>query len=84
MLGAWIGNNIDQATIWSPVLDRIRDNLDGWNRSHPTLFGCRLIIQMVVGGMTQYLAKVQTMPKQVEETLTKTIRNFMWDGKNPL
>jgi hypothetical protein len=23
MLGAWIGNNIDQATVWSPVLDKI-------------------------------------------------------------
>ena len=83
MLGAWIGNNIDQATVWSPVLDRIRDNLDRWNRSHPTLFGHRLIIQMVVGEMTQYLAKVQTMPKQVEKTLIKTIRNFMWNGKKP-
>ena len=38
---------------------------------------------MVVGGMTQYLAKVQTMPKQIEESLTKIIRNFVWDGKKP-
>ena len=39
---------------------------------------------MIVGGMTQYLAKVQTMPKQVEEALKKIIRDFMWDGKKPL
>ena len=38
---------------------------------------------MVVGGMTQYLAKVQTMPKQIESTLTKIIRDFMWNGKKP-
>ena len=38
---------------------------------------------MVVGGMTQYLAKVQTMPKEIEGTLTKIIRNFVWDGKKP-
>ena len=38
---------------------------------------------MVVGGMTQYLAKVQTMPRQIEETLTKVIRNFVWNGKKP-
>jgi hypothetical protein len=54
--------------------------LNRWNMGHPTLFGRRLIIQMVVGGMTQYLAKVQTMPKQVEDTLEKIIRNFMWNG----
>lgn len=23
------------------------------------------------------------MPKPVEKTLTKTIKNFMWDGKKP-
>ena len=33
--------------------------------------------------MTQYLAKVQTMPRQIEETLPKVIRNFVWDGKRP-
>ena len=33
--------------------------------------------------MTQYLAKVQTMLKQVEEALTKTIRSFMWNGARP-
>ena len=31
LLGAWIGNNIDQATVWSPVLDKIRDNLNRWD-----------------------------------------------------
>jgi hypothetical protein len=38
---------------------------------------------MVAGGMTQYFAKVQIMPRQVEEILTKTIRNFMWNDKKP-
>ena len=83
MLGAWIGNNIEQAIVWSPVLDKIRNNLDRWSKSHPTLFGRRLIVQMVVGGMTQYLAKVQTMPRQIEETLEKIIRNFLWADKKP-
>ena len=34
--------------------------------------------------MTQYLAKVQTMPRQVEENLTKTIKNLMWNDKPPV
>ncbi|KAJ7235978.1 hypothetical protein C8J57DRAFT_1088557, partial [Mycena rebaudengoi] len=37
---------------------------------------------MVVGGMTQYLTKVQGMPKEVEEKLEKRIRSFMWAEKN--
>jgi hypothetical protein len=80
-LGAWIGNNIDQASVWSTTLDKIRAALAQWDKSHPTLFGRRLIIQMIVGGMTQYLTKVQGMPKYAEQALEKIIQNFIWNGK---
>ncbi|KAJ3817209.1 RNase H-domain-containing protein [Lentinula raphanica] len=43
--------------------------------------GRRLIISMVIGGMTQYLTKVQGMPTEVEEKLEKRIRRFLWDEK---
>ncbi|KAJ3979762.1 hypothetical protein F5890DRAFT_1420828, partial [Lentinula detonsa] len=36
---------------------------------------------MIVGGMTQYLTKVQGMPKEVESRLEKRIRKFLWDDK---
>ncbi|KAJ7260295.1 hypothetical protein C8J57DRAFT_1068632, partial [Mycena rebaudengoi] len=36
---------------------------------------------MVVGGMTQYLAKVQGMPTEVEAKLEKRIRKFLWGEK---
>ncbi|KAJ7676735.1 hypothetical protein DFH06DRAFT_976818, partial [Mycena polygramma] len=36
---------------------------------------------MVVGGMTQYLAKVQGMPAEVEKKLERRIRAFLWDDK---
>jgi ribonuclease HI len=83
ILGAWIGNNVDQSAIWSPVIDKIRNSLDQWNKSHPTLFGRRLIIQMIVGGMSQYLATTQGMPKHVVQLLEKIIRNFIWDESKP-
>ncbi|KAJ3931030.1 MAG: hypothetical protein NXY57DRAFT_896901, partial [Lentinula lateritia] len=37
---------------------------------------------MVVGGMTQYLTKVQGMPKEVEAKLIKRIKRFLWNEKN--
>ncbi|KAK7037502.1 hypothetical protein VNI00_010994 [Paramarasmius palmivorus] len=37
---------------------------------------------MIIGGMTQYLAQVQGMPKPVEKKLVKRIRCFIWDEKN--
>jgi hypothetical protein len=36
---------------------------------------------MVVGGMTQYLTKVQEMPERITKRLTDTIWDFIWEGK---
>ncbi|EIN08150.1 hypothetical protein PUNSTDRAFT_113754 [Punctularia strigosozonata HHB-11173 SS5] len=80
-LGAWIGNEIDDATPWGPVIEKIDAALTRWERGHPTLEGRRLITQMVVGGMTQYLTKVQGMPKDVETHLSKKIQSFVWNGQ---
>jgi hypothetical protein len=45
--------------------------------------GRRLIIQMIVTGMTQYLTKVQGMPDDIEKELSKRIQNYVWDGRKP-
>ena len=42
-----------------------------------SLEGRRLIIQMQVAGVTQYLTKVQGMPRDVEDKLNKKIQKFM-------
>ena len=39
--------------------------------------GRKLIIQMTIADMAQYLTKVQGMPKEVESTLVKKIRSFL-------
>ncbi|KAF9497311.1 hypothetical protein BDN71DRAFT_1481863 [Pleurotus eryngii] len=74
ILGAWIGNNRNQESPWTPVVKVIdRD------------FKRKLIIQMVVGGQTQYLAIVQGMPKQIEDNLRKHMRKFFWrDKRSPI
>ncbi|KAG2346926.1 hypothetical protein BDR05DRAFT_981467 [Suillus weaverae] len=79
-LGAWIGNETDNATPWEPIPDKIEKNLEKWNISHPTLYGKRLIIQMIAGGMTQFLMKAQDMPASIENALIKKIRNFFWNN----
>src|ERR1700761_2039011 len=37
---------------------------------------------MVVGGMLQYLVKVQGMPLEVEKKLERCIRTFLWNDKS--
>ncbi len=50
-------------------------------KSLPTIEGRKLIIQMVVGGMTQYLTQVQGMPASTEKKLEKRIRKFIWGNR---
>lgn len=83
ILGGWVGNNVNQATVWSKILDKAKDSLERWGRSNPTIFGKRHIVNMVIGGYTQYLTKVQGMPKQTVEALEKMEREFIWDAKRP-
>ncbi|KAF9505406.1 hypothetical protein BS47DRAFT_1434304, partial [Hydnum rufescens UP504] len=80
VLGAWIGNNTNQETQWSQTLEKIDLHLHRWGQSHPTMEGRRLIVQMVIAGMTQYLTKVQGMPLAIERALSSKIQSFMWDS----
>ena len=82
VLGAWIGNGVDQATPWTPTIEKIASALKKWEANHPTTEGRRLITQMIIGGMTQYLAKVQGMPESALKTLEKLIKNFAWSGES--
>jgi ribonuclease HI len=44
------------------------------------MLGRKLIAQAVIGGYTQFLTKAQGMPPEIEDTLTRIIRDFMWEG----
>ena len=79
MLGVWIGNKIKDLTPWEPIIDKISTKLERWKRIHPTLNGRKIITQMVIGGHTQFLTQAQGMPKEIEETLNRMIKNFIWE-----
>lgn len=80
ILGAWLGNMVNDADPWSKVLDRIATSLDMWSKTSPSLVGKARIVQCVVGGGTQYLTTVQGMPLHVEKSVIKLIRSFIWNG----
>lgn len=81
LLGAWIGNRADDLNPWERIIDLSKKDLDRWDKINPTMYGKRLIIQAVIGGRTQYLAKVQGMPKEIEKAFQKLIQDFIWDGE---
>jgi hypothetical protein len=81
ILGAWMGNQINSADPWTKTLEKITRSLHQWNKGHPTLKGRQLIVQMVVGGMTQFLTKAQgEMPPDIESKIIKMIRAFIWNS----
>ena len=81
ILGAWIGNNIDESAIWSPILEKIDLRLQWWDQKKLSIEGRKVIIQWTVGAMLQYLTCAQGMPKSIESALNKHIQKFIWDGE---
>jgi hypothetical protein len=82
LLGAWIGNNIENLTPWEVIIHLIKKDLQCWGRIHPTIYGKHIITQAIIGGCTQYFAKVQGMPPHIEDAIQKIIQEFIWDGEN--
>jgi hypothetical protein len=80
ILGARVGNKVNDNAIWTPTIEKINSSLERWDRGHPTLEMRRHIVQMTIGSMTQYLAQVNGMPKSVEKQLIRLQREFMWSG----
>ena len=65
--------------MWVPILENCCRRLLRWGAVGHSLEGRRLILQMQVAGVTQYLTKVQGMPRDVETQLNKQIWNFTWN-----
>lgn len=84
ILGAWFGNDSDLSAPWANILEKIDKSLENWDKSNPTMEGRRLIVQMVITGMTQYLTQIQGMLARIEKLLTRRVITFMWAGNSSL
>ncbi|KAI1787032.1 hypothetical protein LXA43DRAFT_975439 [Ganoderma leucocontextum] len=82
ILGAFLGNNINECVVWTPTITKITNCIEAFQAGHSTVEGKRHATQMAVGGMSQFLTDVQRMPKAVAQRLTKIIRNYLWDDRH--
>lgn len=83
ILGAWIGNKFKQEDHWDRVIKKVQTGIKKWGKCNPTMKGKKHIVQMIVGGMTQYQTKAQGMPTEIEKKLNGMIKDFVWDNKKP-
>lgn len=89
ILGAFLGNGINQVDVWSTVLTKIvavkkplTQVIERWNSGRTTVQGKKHVVQMIVGGMMQYLTNVQRMPEPILKRLMKIIREYLWDDRH--
>ncbi|KAF6762489.1 hypothetical protein DFP72DRAFT_782854, partial [Ephemerocybe angulata] len=81
VLGAHVGNDIDQGAVWAPIMQTLEKKVDYWLRSNPSLEGRSYLTKLEPGARTQFKAMVQTMPKNLEKAVAKMINKIMWGGK---
>ena len=78
ILGAWVGNELNPEEPWKKIVETIKKDFKRWETRYPTLEGKRLIVQMIAGGKTQFLARAQGMPDSIQAEIQKTITGFVW------
>ncbi|KAH9847173.1 hypothetical protein C2E23DRAFT_706940, partial [Lenzites betulinus] len=81
ILGAFIGNKLNHGTVWSAKLEKVRMVLERWKKGRATLIGKKHAVQMMLGGMTQFMNDVQRMPPSVTKRFEKLMRDYVWDDK---
>ena len=81
LLGAWVGNNVNRTASWKRIVETIKKDFKRWEARYPTLEGKRHVVQMIAGGKTQFLARAQGMPKEIEDEIRKSITEFVWSEK---
>ncbi len=88
ILGAFFGNGVEEVDVWSVVLTKIvamrqplMHAMARWRNGHATIQGRKHVVQMIVGGMTQFFTTVQRMPAIILQRLTKLIREYIWNDR---
>ncbi len=88
ILGAFFGNKMSNIDVWTLVLNKIvamrkplMQVMARWSQGHATIQGKKHVIQMIIGGMTQFLTNVQRMPEEIVKRLNKIIREYLWEGR---
>src|SRR5258708_4344905 len=82
-LGAHLGNQISGNEPWPRIINDIEGSLKQWDKAYPSIEGRKHIVQMVIGGKSQFITAAQGMPSKYEDYLNKRIRTFLWNSDAP-
>jgi len=80
-LGTWVGNKINTYPQWEKILEHQRRTMEKWSKSRPSYKGKEVILKALVQSKALFLATVNDMPKDIQEKMTKQMKDFMWNNK---
>lgn len=83
ILGARVGNELSTEAVWNGVLDKVNSRLESRAKQLPDMTQKRIYIGQDLVATTQYHAATHGTPKEVNNTLTRSMRNFIWGEKQP-
>ncbi|KAI0743384.1 hypothetical protein C8Q80DRAFT_1220408 [Daedaleopsis nitida] len=81
ILGAFVGNGVEQCGVWTPTIAKIDATVQRWQAGISTIEGRRHVTQMVFGGMTQFLTDVQSMPAKVCKRVETMMSKYLWHDR---
>ena len=83
-LGAWVGNETKTYPQWQKILEKQKEIMDKWSEANLSFRGKELILKALVQSRALFLATVNGMPKDIQETMTKEMKNFLWNNRKGL
>jgi ribonuclease HI/exonuclease III len=80
-LGAWVGNGDGRVDKWNKIIQDQQQIMELWQRMHLSFKGKELVLKALIQSKAVFLATVNGMPKDIEETMQKNMKDFLWEGK---
>ncbi|KAI0738788.1 hypothetical protein C8Q80DRAFT_1072391, partial [Daedaleopsis nitida] len=81
VLGVFLGNGVEQCDVWTPTIAKVTAAVSRWQAGISTMEGRRHVVQMIFGGMTQFLSDVQSMPAAVCKRIERIIMKYLWHDR---
>ena len=77
-LGMPLGTLYKTASIWNPILERMKKKLLGWKRLYLSEGGRLTLLKSTLSSLPTYYLSLFTIPKAVATRLEHIQRTFLW------
>ena len=80
-LGLPLGSNMNRASAWNLVLEKIQNRLASWKARILSRAGRLILIKSVLNSLPVYFMSIFKMPKSIAQKIVKIQRSFFWRSR---